>query len=130
MAMDASRDGDRVIVRLDLPGVDPDSIEVTVDRNVLTITAERSWEPAEGQAMILTERRQGRFNRQVFLGDSLDADGIEASYDRGVLTLTIPVAEQAKPRKVQGADGRRHRDHRARPRRRPDGDRLVVRRIS
>src|SRR4051794_15082428 len=88
MAMDAYRDNDRVIVRLDLPGVDPDSIDLTVDRNVLTVTAERNWEPAEGQDVILTERRQGRFNRQVFLGDSLDTDGIEASYDRGVLTLT------------------------------------------
>ena len=101
MAMDAYRDGDRVVVHLDLPGVDPDSIELTVEKNVLTVTAERTWEPSEGQDVIVSERRQGRFTRQLFLGDSLDADRVEASYDRGVLTLTVPVTEQAKPRRVQ-----------------------------
>jgi HSP20 family protein len=101
MAMDAYRDGDRVVVHLDLPGVDPDSIELTVEKNVLTVTAERAWEPSEGQDVIVSERRQGRFTRQLFLGDSLDADRVEASYDRGVLTLIVPVTEQAKPRRVQ-----------------------------
>jgi HSP20 family protein len=101
MAMDAYRDGDRVVVHLDLPGVDPESINLTVEKNVLTVTAERNWEPSESQDVIVSERRQGRFTRQLFLGESLDPDRIEASYDRGVLTLTVPVAEQAKPRKVQ-----------------------------
>jgi HSP20 family protein len=99
--MDAYRDGDRAIVCLDIPGVDPDSINLTVEKNVLSVTAERVWEPSEGQEVLVSERRQGRFTRQLFLGDSLDPDRVEASYDRGVLTLTIPVAEQAKPRKVE-----------------------------
>jgi HSP20 family protein len=105
MAMDAYRDGDRVVIHLDLPGIDPDTIDLTVEKNVLTITAERRWEPPEGQEMLVSERRQGRFTRQLFLGESLDADRIDASYDRGVLTVTIPVAEQAKPRKVQIQSG-------------------------
>jgi HSP20 family protein len=106
MAMDAYRDGDRLVVHLDLPGVDPDSIDLTVDNNVLTVTAERVWPPSEDQEMIVSERRQGRFTRQLFLGDSLDADHIEASYDRGVLTLIVPIAEEAKPRKVQVVSGK------------------------
>jgi HSP20 family protein len=109
MAMDAYRDGDRVVVHLDLPGVDPESIDLTVEKNVLTVTAERRWEPSEGQDVIVSERRQGRFTRQLFLGESLDPDHIEASYDRGVLTLRIPVAEQAKPRKVQILSGSENR---------------------
>jgi HSP20 family protein len=101
MAMDAYRDGDRVVVHLDLPGIDPETIDLTVEKNVLTVTAERRWEPSEGQEVIVSERRQGRFTRQLFLGESLDPDRLEASYDRGVLTLTVPVAEQAQPRKVR-----------------------------
>jgi HSP20 family protein len=101
MAMDAYRDGDRFVIHLDLPGVDPDSIDLTVEKNVLTVTAERNWQPSEGQEVVVNERRQGRFTRQLFLGDSLDTDRLEASYDRGVLTITIPVAEKAKPRHVQ-----------------------------
>jgi HSP20 family protein len=101
MPMDAYRDSDRLLVHIDLPGVDPDSIDLTVDKNVLTVTAERNWTPSEGQDVLVSERRQGRFSRQLFLGESLDSDRIEASYDRGVLTLVIPVAEQAKPRRVQ-----------------------------
>jgi HSP20 family protein len=105
MAMDAYRDGERVVVDLDVPGVDPDKIDLTIEKNVLTVTAERTWEPSEGQEVIIAERRQGRFTRQLFLGESLDADRVEASYDRGVLTLHVPVAEQAKPRRVQIASG-------------------------
>jgi HSP20 family protein len=101
MPMDAYRDGDRLFVHIDLPGVDPDSIDLTVEKNVLTVTAERNWTQSEGQDVIVSERRQGRFSRTLFLGESLDPDRIEASYDRGVLTLVIPVAEQAKPRRVQ-----------------------------
>ena len=106
MAMDAYRDGDHVVIALDVPGVDPDSIDLTVDKNVLNVTAERNWKPAEGQEeIIVSERRQGKFTRQMFLGDSLEADAIEANYDRGVLTLTVPVAEQAKPRRVNISTG-------------------------
>ena len=101
MAMDAYRDGDRLIIKLDLPGIDPNSIELTVEKNVLTVTAERELSPSCGQEYIVSERRQGKFTRQVFLGDSLDAEHVEASYDLGVLTLTVPVLEQAKPRRVQ-----------------------------
>ena len=100
-AMDAYRDGDRLIIKLDLPGIDPNSIELTVEKNVLTVTAERELAPSDGQEYIVSERRQGKFTRQVFLGDSLDAEHVEASYDLGVLTLTVPVLEQAKPRRVQ-----------------------------
>jgi HSP20 family protein len=101
MPMDAYREGDTFIVRFDLPGVDPESIDLTVERNVLTVRAERRWEPREGQEVVIAERPQGTFTRQIFLGESLDAENVDASYDHGVLTLRIPVAEQAKPRKVE-----------------------------
>jgi HSP20 family protein len=101
MPMDAYRDGDRFVVHFDLPGVDPDSIDLTVEKNVLTVRAERSWEPTENQDVLISERPRGVFSRQLFLGDSLDVDRIDAAYRNGVLTLTIPVAEQAKPRKVE-----------------------------
>ena len=100
MAMDAYRDGDRFLVQFDLPGVDPESIDLTVEKNVLTVRAERKWETRDDQEMVISERVQGSFSRQLFLGDSLDAEHVEARYHNGVLTLSIPVAEQAKPRKV------------------------------
>ncbi len=103
--MDAYRHGDEVTVRFDLPGVEPDSIELTVERDVLSLTAERHWQPDEGDQVIVAERPQGRFRRQLFLGEGLDTDRIEASYEHGVLTLTVPVAEQAKPRKVEITSG-------------------------
>jgi HSP20 family protein len=99
--MDAYRRGDQFIVEFDLPGVDPGSVELTVDRNVLTIRAERRFEPREGDEVIVAERPQGSYSRQLFLGDTLDPDGIQAHYEGGVLALTIPVAEAAKPRKVE-----------------------------
>jgi HSP20 family protein len=99
--MDAYRRGDEFVVHFDLPGVDPSSIDLTVDRNVLTVRAERRFEQLQGDEIIVTERPQGAYTRQLMLGDQLDTDRIEAGYDRGVLTLTIPVAERAKPRKVQ-----------------------------
>ena len=104
MPMDAYRQGDAFVVHFDLPGVDPDSIDLDVERNVLTVKAERGG-LAEGVEMQVAERPRGVFSRQLFLGDTLDADRIEASYDAGVLTLTIPVAEQAKPRKVEITTG-------------------------
>ena len=100
MPMDAWRQGDRFFVRLDLPGVDPETIDLTVEKDVLTIGAERSWSPGEAEQVIVAERPQGRWSRQLFLGDALDADGIDAKYEQGVLTITLPVAEAAKPRKV------------------------------
>jgi HSP20 family protein len=101
MPMDAFRHGDVFTVRLDLPGVDVSSVDLTVEKNVLAVSAERSWKPAEGDDVVVAERPHGRFTRQLFLGEGLDTSRIEASYQDGVLTLTIPVAEQAKPRRIQ-----------------------------
>lgn len=105
MPMDAYRDGDHFVVRLDLPGVDPSTIDLTIEKNVLSIAAERRWEQPEGLEVVVSERPQGSFSRQLFLGEGLDADRIEATYDNGVLTVTVPVAEQAKPRKVAITQG-------------------------
>lgn len=105
MPMDAYRTGDDVVVHLDLPGVDADSIDLDVERNVLTVRAERRSPSPEGAEQIAAERPTGHFGRQVFLGDTLDADNIKASYDAGVLTLRVPVAEQAKPRKISITGG-------------------------
>ena len=99
--MDAYRHGDNFVVSLDLPGVDPSSIDLTGERNALTISAERHWQPVEGDQVIASERRQGTFTRQLLLGDGLDADRIHASYENGVLTVTIPVAASAQPRKIE-----------------------------
>ena len=101
MPMDAYRHGDSFLVHFDVPGVDPVSIEVTVEKNVLAVRAERGSAQAEEDEVVVTERPQGIFSRQVFLGEGLDSDRIEARYDSGVLTLTIPVAEQVKPRRVE-----------------------------
>ncbi len=100
MPIDAYRSGDRFLVHFDLPGVDPQSVELTVEKNVLTVRAERSPSWAGDAELIVAERPQGTFTRQLFLAETLDADRIEASYDAGVLTVTIPVAEAAKPRRV------------------------------
>jgi HSP20 family protein len=99
MPMDAWRDGDTFHVEFDLPGVDPDSIDLDVERTVVTVRAERP--PRDGNAeQIASERPRGVFSRQLILGDNLDTERIDASYDGGVLTLRIPVAEKAKPRKI------------------------------
>jgi HSP20 family protein len=105
MPMDAYRQGDRFVVHFDLPGIAPDSVELTVEKNVLTVSAQRQWKPEEGAEVVVSERMQGSFSRQLFLGDSLDTDQIEAHYENGVLTVTIPVAEAAKPRKVAISSG-------------------------
>ena len=99
--MDAYRRGDEFVVHFDLPGIEPSSIDLTIDNNVLTVRAERSFEQRAGDEILVTERPQGGFTRQLMLGDQLDTDRIQADYDRGVLTLTIPVAERAKPRRVE-----------------------------
>lgn len=106
MPLDAYRHGDEFVVHFDLPGVDPDSVDVTVDRNVLSVTAERHWTPESEDQVLLAERPQGRYSRQLLLGDNLETDHISARYDHGVLTVTLPVVESAKPRKVQISSGR------------------------
>jgi len=100
MHVDAERDGDWFYVHFDLPGVDADKIDLTVERNVLSVRAERQRQQAQGVDRIIAERPMGTFTRQLCLGDTLDADKLEASYDNGVLTLRIPVSEQAKPRRI------------------------------
>ncbi len=100
MPMDAWRDGDTFVIEFDLPAVDPDSVDLDVDRNVLTVRAERLSPTAPEVELIASERPRGVFSRQVILGDALDTDNIHASYHSGVLRLNIPVAEKAKPRKI------------------------------
>ena len=99
MTMDAWRDGDTFEVQFDLPGVSPDSINLDVERNVVTIRAERP-DVDKNVEMLAAERPRGVFSRQLVLGENLETENIQASYDSGVLTLRIPVAEQAKPRKI------------------------------
>ena len=100
MPIDAYRAGDEFVVELDLPGVDAESIDLTVEKNVLTVHAQRRRRTDEGVELLIGERPQGTFSRQLFLGESLDTDRIDASYTDGVLTLRLPVAEKAKPRRV------------------------------
>ena len=109
MPMDAYRAGDEFVVAFDLPGVDPDAIELDIERNVLTVKAERRPTTPPGTnervEMQVSERPLGVFSRQLFLGDTLDTNRIKADYDAGVLTLRIPIAEQAKPRKIEIGGG-------------------------
>jgi HSP20 family protein len=100
MPMDAWREGEEFIVELDLPGVKHDSLDLDVERNVLTVRAERAGLD-QNREMVSAERPRGVFSRQLFLGDNLDADKIEASYQDGVLRLIIPVAQKAKPRRIK-----------------------------
>jgi HSP20 family protein len=106
MPIDVWRDGDTFIVELDVPGVYPDSIEVTADQGALTVRAERPYVGDEGHDWVAAERAHGVFSRQLLLGDQLDTDHIGASYTDGVLRLTVPVVEAAKPRKVAITTGR------------------------
>jgi HSP20 family protein len=99
MPMDAWREGDTFHVEFDLPGVNPDSIDLDVERNVVTVKAERPPRASDAE-LIAAERSRGVFSRQLILGDNLDTEHISASYDGGVLALNIPVAEKAKPRKI------------------------------
>jgi len=100
MPMDAWREGEEFIVEFDLPGVTEESLNLDVERNVLTVHAERPG-LNQDREMVSAERPRGLFSRQLFLGDNLDADQIQASYHNGVLRLTIPVAEKAKPRRIK-----------------------------
>jgi len=107
MPMDAYRHGEDFVVEFDLPGVTPDAIELSVERNVLTVRAERRPSLREEDVeMQVSERPLGVYSRQLFLGETLDTDRIAADYSAGVLTLRIPVAERAKPRTISVA----HRD--------------------
>ena len=116
MAMDAWRAGDTFVVAFDLPGVDPEAIELDVERNVLTVKAERRpVETGEHVEMQVAERPLGVFSRQLFLGDTLDTDRIDAGYEAGVLTLRIPIAEKAKPRKIGSTRANRTRPSRSTP---------------
>jgi len=109
MPMDAYRQGDEFIVALDLPGVETDSIDLTVEQNVLTVHAERRPRVPDDVERVVGERRYGTFSRQLFLGETLDTDRLQADYDDGVLSIRIPVAEQAKPRKIEiGRSAGRH----------------------
>ena len=99
MPMDAWREGDSFVLEFDLPGVDAESLDIDVERNVLTIKAERSSRSGEFE-VLASERPKGVFSRQLVLGENLDLDNVQAGYDAGVLRLRIPVAEKAKPRKI------------------------------
>ncbi len=101
MPMEAYRRGDQFFIHLDLPGVNPDDVQLTVERNVVAVRAERRSLWREGDDVLVDETPQGTFGRQLFLGDNLDAGRLEASFDQGILTLTIPVAERAKPRRIE-----------------------------
>ncbi len=105
MQVDAERDGDWFNVYFDLPGVDPDSIELTVERNILSVKAQRQRAQREGVETVISERPMGTFTRQLFLGDTLDTDKMEATYDNGVLSLRIPVSDRAKPRRISVGAG-------------------------
>jgi HSP20 family protein len=107
MPIDAYRKGDEFVVLFDLPGVDPASINMTVERNVLTVHAERTRPDDEDVEMLIGERPQGTFSRQLFLGETLDSERLAADYDDGVLRLRVPVREQAKPRRVDISVGRK-----------------------
>jgi HSP20 family protein len=108
MLMDAWRDGDTFFVEFDLPGVSQDAIDIDVESNVVTVRAERPARASDAE-LLAAERPRGVFSRQLVLGDNLDTERIEASCDSGVLTLKIPVAEHAKPRKVEISSGNKGR---------------------
>lgn len=108
MPMDAWREDDRFVLEFDLPGVAPDSIDLDVERNVLTIRAERVARNGDWQ-MLASERTRGAYSRQLVLGDNLDLERIEAGYHDGVLRLVVPVAEKAKPRKIEVRTEAEHR---------------------
>lgn len=105
MPMDLYRDGDHYVLSADLPGIDPGSVDIDVDGQLLTIRAERTMRNAQGVKWLAQERRGGSFLRQLSLGQGIDTDHIEATYENGVLTVTIPVSERAKPRKVEVVAG-------------------------
>jgi HSP20 family protein len=104
MPMEAFRRGDEFVVAIDLPGVTPEDLELTVERNVVNVRASRRPARQERDEVLVDERTYGELSRQLFLGDNLDPNKLEANFDRGVLTLTIPVSEASKPRRVPIGD--------------------------
>lgn len=112
MPMDAWREGDTFVLEFDLPGVRPETVDLDVERNVLTIKAERPAQNGDWE-MLASERPKGLFSRQLVLGDNLDLERIEAAYDAGVLRLRVPVAEKAKPRKIEIKTGSRSEEQTA-----------------
>jgi HSP20 family protein len=109
MPIDAYRRGEDFVVQLDLPGVDAASIDLTVEKNVLTVHAERKRAEDDTVELLVGERPHGMFSRQLFLGETLDTDQITADYADGVLTIRLPIAEKAKPRRVEiNAEDRSH----------------------
>ncbi|MGW7416750.1 Hsp20/alpha crystallin family protein [Streptomyces sp. NPDC054863] len=113
MPMDAYRAGEEFVVHFDLPGIDPETIDVDIERNVLTVRAERRSLAPEGAEMVASERATGLHSRQLILGDTLDTERIDASYGGGVLTLRLPISERAKPRKIaiSGSGGEARQIH-------------------
>ena len=99
--LDVYRKGDQFILRADLPGFNPDSLDVSIERNMLSIKAERSWAPSDGDEVLVAERPQGSFTRRLFLSDDLDAEHIVAQYENGVLTVKVPIAASARTRKIK-----------------------------
>lgn len=105
MPFDAVRREHELVLQFDLPGVDPDTIDVTVDKDTLTVAAERTNVRQDGDEVVIAERPSGRFVRQLRLSEGLDVDAVHADYDSGVLTVVVPVAEAARPRRVQVGSG-------------------------
>jgi HSP20 family protein len=101
--VDVYRHGEEYVINVDLPGFDPETIDVTAEKDVLTIKAERQWQPAEGDEVVAAERTHGSFFRQLFLGDGLDSEHITASYENGVLMIKIPLSARAMPRRIDVA---------------------------
>lgn len=104
-AMDARQEADRVVVEVDLPGVDPSSVDLTVDGDVLTLTAERAGTNPSGSELLVSERPQGKISRRLHLGESVDTEGIQARHHDGVLTITIPTAARARARRIEIGTG-------------------------
>lgn len=100
MPMDLSRDADRYVLNADLPGIDPSSVDINVDGQLLSIRAERPAPATDGMTWIARERSTGTFLRRFSLGQNVDTSNISANYENGVLSVVIPVAERAKPRKI------------------------------
>ncbi len=110
MPMDLFKAGDHYVLNADLPGVDPGSVDVSVDNGTLTLRAQRTAPSEEGVQWIASERFSGTYMRQLSLGDNVDTDNISATYNNGVLSVTLPIAERAKPRRIQitgGGSGQR-----------------------
>jgi HSP20 family protein len=105
MPFDAVRREHELVLQFDLPGVDPETIDVTVDKGTLTVAAERTNVRQDGDEVVITERPTGRFVRELRLRDGLDAAAVRADYDAGVLTVVVPVAEAARPHRVQVGSG-------------------------